>query len=424
MKYLYLPKFFRNFLIRYNALFSCCAACYEILSPNKKRICSSLDVEFSNKKQNLPALDSQNVIKTYLLRYLSSLFINKIPELKACVSCPYRLPNLTERIEQYKTANFPVDLVYTWVDGEDSAHIALRNQYLREHAEKKGEMHEDGVGKAHFRNNDELKYSLRSVEAFLPWVRNIFIVTAGQKPKWLHEKHPKIKIVDHKDFIPEQYLPTFSCRPIEAFLHRIPDLSEHYIYLNDDFFFARPCLKEEFFTASGKPYLFLDWRNSRLDGYFSAKTPHAKSYTNVFNFMSKKGLDIAKASGIVTAHVPYPQTKRNAENACDFFQEAIDEYAQDKFRTSRGMAFYPHAIPLLSFLEKTNVPCDVSYFYINTKRIYRKLFYKAILAGGHNENMPPFFCLNDAGVSKTDSWARDMRGFLEAYYPIKSCFEY
>jgi len=73
------------------------------------------------------------------------------------------------------------------------------------------------------------------VEQFAPWVRKIHFVTCGQKPEWLNADHPKLSLVNHSDYIPQQFLPTFNSSLIEIYLHRIPDLTEHFVYFNDDF---------------------------------------------------------------------------------------------------------------------------------------------------------------------------------------------
>ena len=358
----------------------------------------------------------------FLLHLAVSPCIPFFSELQGCGHCPKRIPPLAQRIPDKPRARFPVDLVYTWVDGADAAHAVLREQYLALHRAERGELHQDATGVAHTRNNDELRYALRSVERFLPWVRRIFLVTAGQTPSWLRADHPRIQRVDHREFIPARYLPTFSSRPIEAWLHRIPGLSEHYIYCNDDFFFARGCAKEEFFTANGLPLLFVDWRASRLDGYRATGTPHAASYGNVVRFLEKKGYTLPYP--VLTAHCAYPQSKTDAEAAFAFYAEAIAEFSGDRFRTNRGMAFYSHAIPLLSFMRKRAVPCDVPSYYINTKRVFRRMFYRSLLAGGHERGMPPFFCLNDVGdAPQGHTWERDMRQFLEAFFPEPSSFE-
>ena len=91
------------------------------------------------------------------------------------------------------------------------------------------------------------KYSLRSVEMYAPWIRKIFIVTDNQVPKWLDTSNPKIRIVDHKEILPEVSLPCFNSRLIEHFLYKIPGLSEHFLYANDDMFINRPVTPATFF---------------------------------------------------------------------------------------------------------------------------------------------------------------------------------
>jgi hypothetical protein len=90
------------------------------------------------------------------------------------------------------------------------------------------------------------------VEKFAPWVNNIFFVTWGHLPPWLDTNHPKLKIVKHEDYIPQEYLPTFSSHPIELNLHRIKELSEHFVYFNDDMFVIKKTRREDFFKK-GKP---------------------------------------------------------------------------------------------------------------------------------------------------------------------------
>ena len=98
-------------------------------------------------------------------------------------------------------------------------------------------------------DNDELKFSLRSIEKFAPWVRRIHIVTNGQVPSWLNLKNPRIQIVSHRDIFQNQsHLPTFSSPAIECHLHRIPGLSDKFVYFNDDVLFFKPTSPDVFYT--------------------------------------------------------------------------------------------------------------------------------------------------------------------------------
>ena len=140
-----------------------------------------------------------------------------------------------------------IDAVYLWVDGNDPAHRALRRQYA---TTDKASKHYDGENRWH--NNGELRYSLRSLAMFAPWIRRVHIVTNGQVPPWLNIDNPKVRLVTHQQIYrwPE-HLPTFNSRSIETHLHRIPDLAEHFLSFNDDMFLGAPCQPTTFFTVDG-----------------------------------------------------------------------------------------------------------------------------------------------------------------------------
>ena len=94
---------------------------------------------------------------------------------------------------------------------------------------------------ARFADHDELRFSLRSLEQFAPWINHVWIVTADQRPRWLTPDHPWVSVVSHRDIFPDpDALPTFNSHAIEACLHRIPGLAEHFLYLNDDMLLGRP----------------------------------------------------------------------------------------------------------------------------------------------------------------------------------------
>ena len=97
---------------------------------------------------------------------------------------------------------FPVDVVYTWVDGSDPAWNAAREQRL---AGVTGTAQtRESSGQARFIAHDELRYSFRSIHLFAPWVRRIHLVTAGQVPDWLDTDHPMVNLVDHAQILPAE----------------------------------------------------------------------------------------------------------------------------------------------------------------------------------------------------------------------------
>jgi len=118
----------------------------------------------------------------------------------------------------------------------------------------------EDISASRFEDNDELRYSLRSVEKHAPWVRHIFIVTNGQIPSWLNLDDERVTVVSHSDiFLNKSHLPTFSSPAIESHLHRIPGLSEWFIYMNDDVLFGRDVWPDDFVTASGAQKVYLTW---------------------------------------------------------------------------------------------------------------------------------------------------------------------
>uniref|UniRef100_A0A8C7I423 N-acetylglucosamine-1-phosphotransferase subunits alpha/beta n=1 Tax=Oncorhynchus kisutch TaxID=8019 RepID=A0A8C7I423_ONCKI len=119
---------------------------------------------------------------------------------------------------------------------------------------------DEDVSASRFEDNEELRYSLRSVERHAPWVRHIFIVTNGQIPSWLNLDNPRVTVVTHQDvFQNHTHLPTFSSPAIETHIHRIPGLSQKFIYLNDDVMFGKDVWPDDFFSHSKGQKVYLTW---------------------------------------------------------------------------------------------------------------------------------------------------------------------
>lgn len=136
-----------------------------------------------------------------------------------------------------------IDAVVLWVDGSDP-------KWQKEKAKYQGIAVDDSNSSNRYRDWGLMPYWFRSLENFLPWIRKVHFVTCGHLPDFLNVNSPKLNIVKHSDFIPEEYLPTFSSHAIEANIHRIKGLSEHFIYFNDDTFVLRSMPKEAFFKDS------------------------------------------------------------------------------------------------------------------------------------------------------------------------------
>ncbi len=140
-----------------------------------------------------------------------------------------------------------IDFIIPWVDGSDPVWQAQHDAFA-------GENHENSLkkwndSKSRYRDWDLLRYWFRGVERFAPWVNRVHFVTCGQLPQWLNKSNPKLHLVNHRDYIPEEYLPTFSSHCIELNMHRIPELADNFVYFNDDTFLAAPTNQEDFFRC-------------------------------------------------------------------------------------------------------------------------------------------------------------------------------
>lgn len=141
-----------------------------------------------------------------------------------------------------------IDIVIPWVDGSDPLWRAEKRKWSTE-KEKKEQSAEWYDHDIRYRDWDTLRYFFRGVEQFAPWVRKVHFVTWGHTPDWLNTQYDKLNIVNHKNYIPGQYLPTFNSHVIELNFHRIEGLAERFIYFNDDMFLTAPTLPKDFFRG-------------------------------------------------------------------------------------------------------------------------------------------------------------------------------
>jgi len=155
-----------------------------------------------------------------------------------------------------KTLNTAIDIVYLWVNGNDGEWRAKREKYAQK-LKATGNLScaKFGNVEGRYRDNDELRFSLRALEKFFPEHGHIYIVTDGQVPDWF-QASDQITLVDHHQLIPHSSLPTFDSGNIESYIHHIPGLSERYFYLNDDVFFGAPVCLENWFSEKG---FFVSW---------------------------------------------------------------------------------------------------------------------------------------------------------------------
>lgn len=240
-----------------------------------------------------------------------------------------------------------IDFVLAWVDGGDPEWVRLRNSYCEE---------SEQITESRFRDWGVLKYWFRAVEAYAPWVRKIHFVTCGQTPQWLNTDHPKLCLVDHTDYIPAEYLPTFNPHTIELNFHRIPGLAEQFVYFNDDMYLNGPTAPTDFFR-DGKPcdsavLLQLVSRVQRdsfkhilcndmafINDHFRKHTVMGRHWTKWFSPKYGKYLLYNIYYGIpggfsafYNFHIPSAMRKSTFETVWGMEPELLDETCRHKFR--------------------------------------------------------------------------------------------
>ena len=264
----------------------------------------------------------------------------------------------------------PIDAVILWVDGNDEAHRAKILPYL----ENKSIITSEKF-RTKYDQVNEIKFTINSILKFAPYIRNVFIITDNQTPQFLKEKknddaYKKVSIIDHtiifKDY--EEFLPTFNCRPIETCLYKIPNLAEHFIYFNDDFFLINETKPEDFFK-NGFPILRGKWLKFDENKFYKKfKKPRIGHKTA--QQLAAKTVGFDKYYNF--KHTPHPLRKSTFEN---YFAHNEDVFLENiKYRFRNAKQFTPQG--LANHLEIKNKTCyfkdDLQLMYF---RSYKKPLY-------------------------------------------------
>lgn len=268
-------------------------------------------------------------------------------------------------LELKNTDIIPIDAVILWVDGGDKTHQDKIRPYLTETNKIKSKKYEDRYVQV-----DEIKYTIDSILKFASYIRNIFIITDNQTPNFLKSKndvYSNVSIVDHKVIFKnfEEYLPTFNCRPIETCIHRIPDLSEHFIYFNDDFFLINPTKPEDFFR-NGYPILRGVWKKFD-DDIFYKKSKITKAKHKIAQ--QKAAKIIGHKKYFKFRHTPHPLRKSTFSH---FFESNPDIFTENiKYKFRNVEQFTPQG--LANHIEIKNKTCHLENdFKLLYLRSYKK----------------------------------------------------
>jgi hypothetical protein len=314
--------------------------------------------------------------------------------------------------------SFPVDVVYTWVDGSDPEWQARKARALGDNGWLAG-VNVQAANSSRFQSRDELRYSLRSLHCFAPWVRRIFIVTDDQVPAWLDTEHGRVTVVSHREVFGDTgRLPTFNSQAIESRLHRIPGLSEHFLYLNDDVFFGHPVTPDLFFTPGGLTRFFPS--NAVVDSApVDANDPPVNSAGKNNRALIKEAFGRVLTRKMM--HTPHPSRRSVIAEIEERFAEHVEATASHQFRHPDDISLLSSLQQYYAYLTGRATAGVIRYMYTDLADPATPFRLAELLRHRHLD----VFCLNDTDCDPaTASLQAELLGeFLPAFFPFRSPFE-
>ncbi|MHA6695218.1 stealth family protein [Homoserinimonas sp. A520] len=310
--------------------------------------------------------------------------------------------------------DFDIDLVFSWVDGAELEWQRARARRMASYVVGEG----DG-SEARFRQLDELKYALRSVNLFAPWIRNIYIATDSPRPAWLDE-HPRVTLMRSEQFFRNlDDLPTHNSHAVESQLHNIPGLSEHFLYSNDDMFFGRPVRPEMFFSPGG------------VSKFIEARTRIGLGENNVARSGFENAARVNRAllhqkfGRVITRHLEHAATPLRKS----VLQELENEFPEDFARTSASAFRQATDVSVTNSLYhyyalltgRAIVQTNAKVKYVDTTALSGIRLMSSLL----KKRSFDFFCLNDGSFPELSAAERAVavQSFLEQYFPIPAPWE-
>ena len=301
---------------------------------------------------------------------------------------------------------FPIDIVYTWA-GENNDKNNMRLAY-----------------------NNELKYSIRSVFKYAPWFNKIYILMNPPKkvPSWFNDKYSdKIILVDHNQTFEKRHLPSTNSNAIETTLVNIPNLSEHFIYFNDDVYLGRPTSYLDFFNRDGSK-IIVDKRKVGLEKH-KCKNLQLEGKEKILNFNLPIHCNLSN-------HTPFANKKSIIIKYQKKYKEYIEWVRNIKERKGTGNKYCENNnlrnwcqqqhTPIFKFAYDNNLAIikdfdkkDIVYIEYN----YRQKLYNLI------KNPPLFFCINDTNIKgkdrllKRELYQKEANKILEKMFNLKTYFE-
>ena len=313
-----------------------------------------------------------------------------------------------------------IDIVYLWVDGNDPQWRAKRHSAAKLHgAINTSEMALYGNVEGRFRDNDELRYSLRALERHFPDHGHVYLVTDGQKPAWLRPSS-RLTLVDHRELIPASQLPTFDSAHIESYVHRIPGLSERFFYFNDDVFFGAPVQLDHWFWPGGVCATWSD--DAEVEGTALRSDENALENASRLSAQWLSRRPGYRHTPRTFAHSPRPLLKS--------LLQAAEADAPELFARARATTFRNWASPTLvsDFVLRRALAQgqlrmrECAHLHVTTGCDDQAQQLEALIAAA---GALDFFCINDTtdDAHGHDPRLAKVRAALQTLFPLASRFE-
>ncbi|MFF0787869.1 stealth family protein [Streptomyces spiralis] len=311
--------------------------------------------------------------------------------------------------------SFPIDVVYTWVDGSDP-------HWLRQRASFSDRpYHEEAANAARYLSRDELRYSLRSLHLYAPWVRNIYLVTADQTPEWLNTDHPRIRVVSHKEIFKDPaVLPTFNSHAIESQLHHIDGLSEHFLYFNDDVMLGQEILPQHFFLPNGLGKFYLSPALVPFGETSPDDPPVAAAGKNNRRLIAERFGDTLFRK---MKHVPHALHRSVLDEIEAEFPEEHRRTAASRFRSVSDVSVTSSLHHYYAFHTQRSFAGEgLVYRYCDVGKPGVERVLGRLLANREAH----VFCLNDTTSTEAELSRQQalMTRFLDEYFPFPSPYEH
>jgi hypothetical protein len=312
--------------------------------------------------------------------------------------------------------NFPIDVVYTWVDGADPAWRARRDAALGKRDE---EHHALASNESRYTDHGELRYSMRSLWSYAPWFRRVYLVTDDQVPDWLDTDHPRLRVVSHKELFGDRgVLPTFNSHAIESQLYRLPDLSEHFLYINDDVMFARPLGPEMFFDPVGHSHFFRSPAIVDTAGPGPRDTPVEHAARNNRRLLQER---FGRINVNKMKHAAHALQREILTEIAEAYPEQVEATASHQFRHPGDLSLTSSLHHYWAYLSGRAAPWPLALFYADLTMPSTPVRLRELLRARDRDML----CLNDTDGTEEERDLRNevCRRFFEAYFPVASPFE-